>query len=47
MHTLAKELQLPPELVFRYGVLVRGIEYDILAIYQNYQVEVYKLPIIK
>lgn len=47
MHTLAKQFQLSPQLVFRYGVLVRGNHYDILAIYQNYHVELYKSPIIK
>lgn len=44
MHTLARQFQISPEIVFRYGVLVRGVTYDILAIYQDYKVEVYKSP---
>jgi len=45
MHALARQFQISPEIVFRYGVLARGITYDILAIYQDYQVEIYKSPV--
>ena len=45
MHALARQFQISPEIVFRYGVLARGITYDILAIYQDYQVEIYKTPV--
>jgi radical SAM superfamily enzyme len=42
MHVMIEEHQLSKEMVFRYGRLERGNHYDILAIYQNYQVQIYK-----
>lgn len=45
LHEIIEEHQLPQETVFRYGMLERGKQYDLLAIYQNYQVKIYKYPL--